>query len=139
MNVVTAGSAGSVFTLGIIAARKGAYPLLGEVKYNSAELSSASTGAKDITGLNIALEAGLYYFAIKTNSTTNVTFRGVPLSAVRPCLYVPSSSSTEYITRLSVTQAYSPTFVDNQGSTNWINGAGYTPFLVLCKILKTTP
>lgn len=140
MRVVTGGSAGSVFVLGIIAARAGAYPLLGNVVYNSTPQSCATNNTDVVvTGLNVTLTAGLYWLAVQTNSTNSVTFLGVPLTATKPVLYLPAPNSTEYVTRVTVTQAYSATYAANQGSTNWINGAGFTPFRVLFKTNKTLP
>jgi hypothetical protein len=139
MQVLGAGSSGSSFVVAIVGTRSGAYPLLGKVYFNSAPVPATPTGGRSIVVPNVELKPGLYYFGIKTNSMNNLSLRGIPLTATKPLLYVPTETATEHVTRISVTQSYSPTFIDNQDNANWINGAGYTPPLFLTKLVKQIP
>jgi hypothetical protein len=127
LRVNTGGSAASVCAFSIVQARV-QYPLLGKVMFQSGSQPCATSNADIVVAANVALKAGFYWLGFKTNSTTNVTLSGIPLTSTFPCTYYPANSSTEYVTRVSTTESYTPTFTDNANTTSWINGAGYTPF-----------
>jgi hypothetical protein len=138
---VGAGSAGSVFVIGIYKASATSYPAPGQVVYNSAPISATVANSdKEITGLSLSLPKGLYYLAINTNSTTAITFLGIPESSVLPyILYTPVTNSTRAVSRITNTAVYSPIFTPNPSGLNWSNSTGFTAPLFRVKLQKSIP
>lgn len=96
------------------------------VVYQSAEISASVTGIKTLA-TDFILDAGVYYFAYQTNSTSKITLRGISQYGTDSFLGTINASSTEVITRFTKTALYSKVLPATPDNVVAVAGSGFTP------------
>ena len=106
VEVTGAGSAGSVARLCIYSSSN---QLPDQLILNAGTIAANSATPQLITGISTVLNPGLYFLYFNTNSTTNVTLRCLPVSAIPNICGATSAMGANSISYLFVAQTYTDT------------------------------
>lgn len=128
LSLNNAGNGGSKMNIGIVRTRDNRSPLVGKVMYQSPEIAIDTVGDKILSTLSVALSAGLYYFAMQHNSNSQIRFRGIATTQIKPLLYIPALNSPGWVHSATVSKVYQSTFENDEPiPANFSAGLGFSP------------